>query len=139
MYVSSVKPVNSDTMWCTKADEMVKKKLESANNYKDTIIVKVRYLLLLFLFSQKKFIWIFQVELALGTTIWVSKMHIKFWDSKLQIFVIKAVLPFLLLNFRYAALNTEHLGKLIDLSTSAEINLTIPLKDNIQKDCKFNQ
>lgn len=46
MFVSSVKPVDSDRMWCMKADAMIKEKLKFANNFNDTIIVKVRYLLL---------------------------------------------------------------------------------------------
>lgn len=45
MYVSSVKPVDCDKVWSVKADSLVKEQLKLAEKFRNTIIVKVRYLL----------------------------------------------------------------------------------------------
>lgn len=83
--------------------------------------------------------FIFKVRLALGTTIWVSKMHRKYRNTKLKIHDFEAILPDILLNFGYGITNAEHLSKLTELSTSANICLPIiPLKEIVQKDRKFN-
>lgn len=44
MFVSSIKPIDFDKVWCAKADISVKKRLKLAENCSDTIIVNVRYL-----------------------------------------------------------------------------------------------
>lgn len=76
--------------------------------------------------------------MALGTTILVNKIYRKYWVTKSNKYDFEAILPDLLLNFGYADLNLEHLGKLTELCTSAGIYLPPPLKKNFESR-KFNE
>jgi len=77
--------------------------------------------------------------MALGTTVWISKLYEKYWDSDLKKYDFGEILPEILLNTGYADMNFEHIDNLTELSVSAGISKPLQIKKNFEENSKLNQ
>ncbi|XP_050523372.1 putative ATP-dependent RNA helicase TDRD12 isoform X2 [Daktulosphaira vitifoliae] len=106
--LASVKPVDFDRTWCSKADVFVREHLKYIEDCQETLVVKIK--------------------LTLGTTVWIENLFRKYWHSKKKLFHHELVLPDLLIDKGFGDMNYEHIEKLVELCSLADINVLPNLK-----------